>query len=73
MGNQMTQMVTKLDPEAGANIARWRVHIIRHPAEHLCTVRAANEQDAIEKAAERFEIAPEQQNRIVVQKASGGI
>ena len=67
----MTQMVTKPDPEAGA--ARWRVHVIRHPAEHLCTVRAANEQDAIKKAAERFDISPEQQNRIVVQKASGGI
>ena len=71
----MTQMVkaiaaTKPDPKTGANIARWRVHVIRHPAEHLCTLRAANEQDAIEKAAELFDVPPARQTRISVQRVS---
>jgi hypothetical protein len=35
---------------------RWRVDIIRKRAEHLGTVEAATEKEAIEKAAERFEI-----------------
>jgi hypothetical protein len=37
---------------------RWRVDIIRKRAEHLSTVEAATEREAIEKAAERFEIPP---------------
>jgi hypothetical protein len=51
-------------------MARWRVDIIRKRAEHLGTVEAATEKEAIEKAAERFEIPPERRNRIAVQKIS---
>jgi hypothetical protein len=49
---------------------RWRVDIIRRRAEHLGTVDAATEKEAIEKAAKEFEIPPERQNRIVVEKVS---
>jgi hypothetical protein len=48
--------------------ARWRVDIIRKRAEHLGTVEAANENEAVEKAAERFDIPPERRNRVAVQK-----
>ena len=51
-------------------MARWRVDIIRRRAEHLGTVEAANEQDAIEKAVKLFDIPPERQNRITVEKMS---
>ena len=51
---------------------RWRVDIIRKRAEHLGTVEAANERQAIEKAAKEFEIPPERQNRIVVERVSKG-
>ncbi len=47
---------------------RWRVDVIRKHAEHLGTVEATTEKEAIEKAAERFEIPPERRNRIAVQK-----
>ena len=47
---------------------RWRVDIVRKCAEHLGTVEAATEKEAIEKAAERFEIPPERRNRIAVQR-----
>jgi hypothetical protein len=50
---------------------RWRVDIIRGKAEHLGTIEATTEKEAIEKAAEEFDIAPERQNRIVVQRVSG--
>jgi hypothetical protein len=49
---------------------RWSVDIIRKRAERLGTIEAANEQDAIEKAAKQFDIPPELQNRIAVQKMS---
>jgi hypothetical protein len=49
---------------------RWRVDVIRKRAEHLGTVEAATEREAIEKAAERFDIPPERRNRIAVQKMS---
>jgi hypothetical protein len=39
-------------------------------ANTLGTVEAASEKEAIEKAAERFEIPPERRNRIAVQKIS---
>jgi 1,2-phenylacetyl-CoA epoxidase PaaB subunit len=45
---------------------RWSVDIIRKRAEHLGTVKAPNERAAIKKAAERFDIGPE--NRISVTK-----
>jgi hypothetical protein len=47
---------------------RWRVDILRKRAEHLGTVDATTEKEAIEKAAERFEIPPDRRNRIAVQK-----
>ena len=49
---------------------RWSVDIIRKRAEHLGTVEAANEKEAIEKAAKLFNIPPERQNRIVAAKVS---
>jgi hypothetical protein len=51
-------------------MARWRVDIIRHRAERLGTVEAANANEAIKIAAKKFDIPPERQNRIVVQKMS---
>jgi hypothetical protein len=51
-------------------MARWRVDIIRHRAERLGTVEAANANEAIKIAANEFDIPPERQNRIVVQKMS---
>jgi hypothetical protein len=48
----------------------WRVDIISGRAEHLGVVDAANEKEAIEKAAKQFDIPPERQNRIVVEKLS---
>jgi hypothetical protein len=47
---------------------RWRVDIIRKRAEHLGTIEAANEKEAIEKAAKEFDIPPERQNRITVER-----
>ena len=38
--------------------------------EHLGTVEAATEKEAVEKAAKQFDIPPERQNRIAVQKMS---
>jgi hypothetical protein len=49
-------------------MARWRVDIIRKRAEHLGTIEAASEKEAIEKAAKEFDIPPERRNRLVAQK-----
>jgi hypothetical protein len=49
---------------------RWSVDIIRKRAERLGTIEAANEKEAIEKAAKEFDIPPALQNRIVVEKLS---
>jgi hypothetical protein len=49
---------------------RWRVDILRHRAERLGTIEAANEKD-IEKAAKEFDIPPERKNRITVEKVKG--
>ena len=49
-------------------MARWRVDIIRKRAEHLGTVEAANANEAIREAIKRFEILPERQNQITVEK-----
>ena len=49
---------------------RWSVDIIRKRAERLGTIEAANEKEAIEKAAKEFDIPPERQNRIVVERMS---
>jgi hypothetical protein len=51
---------------------RWRVDIIRKRAEHLGAVDAATEKEAIEKAAERFDIPLGRRNRIAVQKMGKG-
>ena len=51
-------------------MARWRVDIIRKRAEHLGTVVAANEKEAISVAIKQFEIEPARRNRLVVQKIS---
>jgi hypothetical protein len=53
---------------ADVRMARWRVDIIRKRAEHLGTVEAANEKEAIEKAAKEFAIPPERRNRLIAQK-----
>jgi hypothetical protein len=49
-------------------MARWRADILRHRAERLGTVEAANETEAIQIAAKEFDIPPERQNRITVEK-----
>ena len=49
---------------------RWRVDMIRKKASHLGTVEAPDEQSAIAKAAEQFEIPPALRFKIVVQKIS---
>jgi hypothetical protein len=51
-------------------MARWRVDIIRSRAEHLGTVIAANEKEAINAAIEIYEIEPARRNRITVTKIS---
>ena len=52
------------------DMARWRVDIILSRAEHLGTVEADSEKEAIRQAAKMFNIPPEHQNRIMVQKIS---
>ena len=42
-------------------MARWSVTLIRKRAEHLGTVVAPNEKEAIELAMVRFEIASDRQ------------
>jgi len=49
---------------------RWSVDIIRHRAEHLGTVVAANEKDAIKVAVATFDVEPARRNRITVTKIS---
>jgi len=50
---------------------RWRVDILRKRAEHLGTVEAANDQDAIRKAIKEFDVPPALQNRLTVSKRRG--
>jgi hypothetical protein len=51
-------------------MARWRVDIIRRRAEHFGTVEATNAHEAVKIAAKQFDIPPERQNRIAVEKMS---
>jgi hypothetical protein len=51
-------------------MARYRVDIIRDRAQHLGTVIADTEKQAIEEAIKRFAIEPACQARIIVQKIS---
>ena len=49
---------------------RWSVDIIRHRAEHLGTVVAPNETEAIKTAIATYQIEPARINRITVRKIS---
>jgi hypothetical protein len=51
---------------------RWRVDILRKRTEHLGTVEAANEKEAVEAATKLFniDIEPARRNRITVTKIS---
>ena len=49
---------------------RWRVDIIRGRGEHLGSVTAPTEKQAIAEAIKLFRIEPARQNRIVVSKIS---
>jgi hypothetical protein len=51
-------------------MARWRVDIIRKRAEHLGTVAAKTEKEAIAAAIKQFEMEPARQNRVAVGKIS---
>ena len=58
------------DREGLPLMARRRIEILRKRAERLGTIEAASEKEAVEKAAKEFDIPPERQNWIVVQKIS---
>ena len=49
---------------------RWSVGIIRKRAEHLGTVVASNEKEAIKTAISTYQIEPSRINRITVRKIS---
>jgi hypothetical protein len=49
---------------------RWAVDIIRHRAEHLGTVVAPNEKEAIKTAIATYQIERARRNRITVTKIS---
>jgi hypothetical protein len=51
---------------------RWSVDIIRKRAEHLGEVDAPDEEAAITRAAEVFDIPVERQNRISVRRIGKG-
>ena len=51
-------------------MARWRVDILRSRSEHIGTVAAANEKEAIKAAIDIYEIEPARRNRITVTKIS---
>jgi hypothetical protein len=50
-------------------MARWRVDILRKRSDHLGMVEADTEKEAIEKAIKLFNIGPELEFKITVQKA----
>jgi hypothetical protein len=49
---------------------RWSVDIIRHRAEHLGTVVAPNDKEAIKTAIAIYQIQPSRRNRIAATKIS---
>jgi hypothetical protein len=49
-------------------MARWSVDLTRNRTQHLGTVVAANEKEAIAVAIKQFEIEPARQNRVTVSK-----
>jgi hypothetical protein len=52
------------------DVPRWRVDLIRKRAEHLGTVTAKTEKEAIAGAIKQFEIEPARPNRVAVSKIS---
>ena len=60
------------DRQGVALMPRWSADIIRKRAEHLAEVDAPDEQAAIKRAAEVFDIPPERQNRISVRRIGKG-
>ena len=51
-------------------MSRWRVDFIGKKGSHLGTVEAADEREAIDKAAVQFNITPARRNKIAVTKLS---
>jgi hypothetical protein len=51
-------------------MARWRVDILRKHAEHVGTIEADTEREAIEKAIMVFRIEPALRFKLVAQKIS---
>jgi hypothetical protein len=51
-------------------MARWRVDLIRKGAEHIGTVEADTEREAIENAITVFRIEPALRFKLVAQKIS---
>ena len=49
---------------------RWSVDLIRNRAEHIGTIEAPNEKDAIKVDIETFRIEPARRNRTTVTKIS---
>jgi hypothetical protein len=49
---------------------RWSVDLIRNRTQHLGTVEAAKEKQAVEAAIKQFDIEPARRNRITVTKIS---
>ena len=68
-GGHIDRWIYNSATQSFREMPRWRADIIRKRAEHLGTVEAATEKEAIEKAVGRFEIPPERRNRIAVQKS----
>ena len=69
-GKRLPKLYRASQTPTEIRMPRWRVDIIRKRAEHLGTIEAANEPEAIQKAIKHFEIPPERQNRITVEKMS---
>jgi hypothetical protein len=49
---------------------RWRVDYIGKKGSHLGTVEARDEREAVDKAAEEFNVSPARRNKIAVTKLS---
>jgi hypothetical protein len=68
--SRTTSSADGLNRQGPVVVTRWRVDIIRAHAEHLGTVEAADDKEAIEKAVMQFGIPSERKNRVVVQRLS---
>jgi hypothetical protein len=69
-GKGSPSFIGRAGSRPGLRMPRWRVDIIRKRVEHLGTVEAANANEAKKIAAKEFDIPPERQNRIAVEKVS---